>query len=279
MAINNSINTNVGAMVALRNLAAVNRDLSIVQDRVSTGLRVSNAKIDASVFSVGQGLRADLKSYEAVATALASGKGVLSVAISAATAMSDLMQDVKAKIVQLADESLTTQMRSTYEDDLESMVGQLRNFVARAEYNSISIIGTGAADISVVRGVDGTALTIRSQTLETDLGTFSATAVALASAASAQGALSATGIWQTFFDALGTSLGELGADNRAVEFQLSFNQSIADAVTEGLGALVDADLAKESAKLQALQTKQQLSVQTLSIANAQPQTLLGLFRG
>jgi flagellin len=277
--INNSINTNVGAMVALRNLSAVNRDLGIVQDRVSTGLRVSNAKIDASVFSVGQGLRADLKSYEAVATALASGKGVLSVAISAATAMSDLMQDVKAKIVQLADESLTTQMRSTYEDDLESMVGQLRNFVSRAEYNSISIIGTGAADISVVRGVDGTALTIRSQTLETDLGTFSATAVALASAASAQGALSAAGVWQTFFDAIGTSLGELGADNRAVEFQLTFNQSIADAVTEGLGALVDADLAKESAKLQALQTKQQLSVQTLSIANAQPQTLLGLFRG
>jgi flagellin len=277
--INNSINTNVGAMVALRNLSAVNRDLGIVQDRVSTGLRVSNAKIDASVFSVGQGLRADLKSYEAVATALASGKGVLSVAISAATAMSDLMQDVKAKIVQLADESLTTQMRATYEDDLESMVGQLRNFVGRAEYNSISIIGTAAADISVVRGVDGTALTIRSQTLEVDLGTFSTTAVALASALSAQGALSAGGVWQTFFDALGTALGELGADNRAVEFQLTFNQSIADAVSEGLGSLVDADLAKESAKLQALQTKQQLSVQTLSIANAAPQTLLGLFRG
>jgi flagellin len=278
MSINNSINTNVGAMVALRNLASTNRDLAIVQDRVSTGQRVSNAKVDASVFSVGQGLRADIKSYEAVATALSSGKGVLSVAISAATSMSDLMQDVKAKIVQLADESITTQMRSTYEDDLESMVGQLRNFVSRAEYNSISLIGTGAADISVVRGVDGTALTIRSQTLETNLGTFSTTAVALASAASAQGALSAGGAWQDFFDQIGTALGELGADNRSIEFQLSFNQSVADAVTEGLGALVDADLAKESAKLQALQTKQQLGIQTLSIANAAPNVLLGLFR-
>jgi flagellin len=278
MSINNSINTNVGAMVALRNLASTNRDLSVVQDRVSTGQRVSNAKVDASVFSVGQGLRADIKSYEAVATALASGKGVLSVAISAATSMSDLMQDVKAKIVQLADDSLTTQQRGTYEDDLESMVGQLRNFVSRAEYNSQNIIGTGAADISVVRGVDGTALTIRSQTLETQLGTFSATAVAIASAASAQGALSANGAWQTFFDDIGTALGELGADNRSIEMQLTFNQSVADAVTEGLGALVDADLAKESAKLQALQTKQQLGIQTLSIANAAPNVLLGLFR-
>ena len=76
---------------------------------------------------------------------------------------------------------------------------------------------------------------------------------------------------------VGTALGTLGANAKNIDFQSTFSRTLSDAVTEGLGALVDADLAKESAKLQALQVKQQLGVQALSIANQRPQAILSLF--
>jgi flagellin len=82
----------------------------------------------------------------------------------------------------------------------------------------------------------------------------------------------------TFFEEVKTSLSDLGAGSRQIEGQLSFNSNLSDVVTTGIGNLVDADLAKESANLQALQVQQQLGVQALSIANQSPQTLLSLFR-
>ncbi|MBV6632158.1 MAG: flagellin [Alphaproteobacteria bacterium] len=82
----------------------------------------------------------------------------------------------------------------------------------------------------------------------------------------------------SFFEQeISNALGQLGADNRSIELQLEFNTSLNDATTEGLGNLVDADLARESARLQALQTRQQLSIQALSIANQQPTNVLALF--
>jgi flagellin len=79
-------------------------------------------------------------------------------------------------------------------------------------------------------------------------------------------------------DLIGTTLARLGADLRQVEGLSEFTKQLTDSVREGLGALVDADLAEESARLTSLQTKQQLAVQSLSIANQQSQALLSLFR-
>jgi len=79
-------------------------------------------------------------------------------------------------------------------------------------------------------------------------------------------------------DVVGDALAELGAKFRQVEGLQDFTAKLNDAVKEGLGALVDADLAEESARLTSLQTRQQLATQSLSIANQQSQTLLSLFR-
>lgn len=329
----NSINTNVGAMVALSNLNSVNSDLAKVQDRVSTGLKVSSAKDDASIFAVAQGVRANIRSFEAVNQALSSAKGVLSVSISAATEVSNLMQDVKAKLVQLSDDTLTQAQREVYTDDLRQMTDQMYTFIDRADYNGINILGakdqngtptpndptddTAPADINVVQAVDGDSLTIRANNLtgttaaddgwlgfarivyttadDTDATsdmTITAGAPVPRATITATAARAALGnndgtaanavyddAWNKFNDQINQTLGNLGADNRNVQFQLSFNESLLDSTTEGLGNLVDADLAKESAKLQALQTKQQLATQTLSIANQAPQSILSLFQG
>jgi flagellin len=292
MAINNSIQTNVGALVALKNLSSVNSDLATTQNRVSTGLKVSSARDDASVFAVAEGVRADLKSYEAVASALGSAKGLLSVGISGLEAVSATLQNTKAKLTQLSDASITTAQRKIYNDDLKALLGDLRNFLNGSKYNGNSLVVNGqtstagtptaaTTDIKVIASPNGTTITLRQQgTAVTSFNTFAAKVSASAGlgATSASGQLSVTGSFQTYFNVVANSLGQLGADLRRSEQQVTFNQAISDATTEGLGSLVDADLAKESAKLQSLQTKQQLSIQTLGIANQAPSILLNLFR-
>ena len=383
MTVQNSINTNVGALVALRNLNSVNRDLEAVQNRVSTGLRVSSAQEYASVFSVAQGIRGDLKGYEAVKGALSGAKGLTSVAISGATQVSNLLADIRGKLTQLSDEAISQDQREIYTGDLVEQFKQLRSFLEGAEYNGRNLISsdngtyanggnigvfgsfTSASDAQVIRSVNGEQLTIRANDLligagaaatdtvdafqalarvafvttnstaainkddgldAADFGansiTSTASATGVASNAEGTGALVArryvgariaqaaladldsnglrdatafaadtnanafeTSTETVFNSALAffeqevaAALGNLGADNRSIEFQVDFNTSISDAVEEGLGALVDADLARESARLQALQTKQQLSVQTLAIANQKPTILLSLFQ-
>ena len=69
----------------------------------------------------------------------------------------------------------------------------------------------------------------------------------------------------------------VGSRPGMVELQNEFSTQLIDILKEGIGNLVDADLAEESAQLQALQIQQQLGVQSLAIANAGPQSILGLF--
>lgn len=271
----NSINTNMGAMVALRNMSSINSDLSGVQNRVSTGLKVSSATDDGAAFAVAQGLRGDIKAYESVNSQLSLAKGTTSVALEASTQISDGLNDLQAVLVKLADENVTGDARTQYEEDFEAIAGELSNFVTNASYNGVNLLQTASTDIDVVANIDGSAYTITAQDLQTSIA---ALATAPASAAAAATALGTGGSLETATTAVNTALNSLAADSKRLDNQISFNNALSDATEAGLGAIVDADLAKESAKLQALQTKQQLAVQTLSMANQAPSSLLGLFR-
>jgi flagellin len=283
MSMNNSILTNSGAMVALTNLTTINTSLKGVENRVSTGLKVSSAQDDASVFAVAQGLRGNIKSYDAVATSLAGTQGVLSVATSAATSVSNAMQDIKTKLTQLSDDSLTATQRSYYNNDLTSLVNQVKNsFIAGATYNGVNLLNSSTSH-SVIADVSGNTISYGGTTdqLSSAMGTFLGGITgetAATSGSNALGMISGTGTWDTFNSAVNAVLDDLGSLNRSVSSQITFNQSVSDATSSGLGALVDADLAKESAHLTALQTQQQLATQTLSIANQAPQSLLSLFK-
>jgi flagellin len=273
MAGQNSINTNVGALVALRNLNVTNTELNKVQDRVSTGLRVIGAKDNASTFAIAQGIRGDIKATQAVQQGLSQGKGIASVAISGATAVSNILQDIKAEIVEGLNPANTTDQQAILAADYTELVGQVLNFIQNAEFNGQNQLISGSAAVAIIADKDGGALTIRAQDLEgtaySQLNVQNLTNTSAASAALTQ--------VNTVINTVNTALGQLGADNRSLDNQDTFLSEINDALEEGVGSLVDADLAKESARLQALQVKQQLSVQTLSIANSSPQILLGLF--
>lgn len=270
----NSINTNVSAMVALSNLNNVNNRLDQVQDRVSTGFKVIGAVDNASSFAIAQGIRGDLKGFAAVSQGIANAKGATGIAIAGATAISDLLGDIQGKITEGLNPGNTTQQASILQADFSNLVTQINQFISTAEYNGRNLLSSAAANANVISNVDGTTIAIRGNSQVTAASTvlagqsISSTSVALVALTRLNAALAT----------IATVLGNLGADTRTITFQDEFITKLTDAQEVGLGSIVDADLAKESARLQALQVQQQLSIQTLNIANQRPTVLLSLFQ-
>jgi len=274
MAGQNSINTNIGAMVALRNMNVVTTELNKVQDRVSTGLKVIGAKDDASSFAIAQGLRAEIKAVSAVQQGLANGRGLGAVSLAAATDISNVMADLKKKAIEGMNPANTVDQQGILNADYAGLVQQILNVVQNADFNGRNLLEATSTNVNVIADTLGGTMTLRAQLLQTTV--YAAlNAVNLANTVNATATLA---VVNTAINTVNTSLGQLGADSRAIEAQENFLGAISDALEEGLGSIVDADLAKESARLQALQVKQQLAVQALSIANGAPQVLLSLFR-
>jgi flagellin len=274
MAVQNSIITNRGAFTALRTLNSINRNLDTVQNRVATGLKVTGALDNASSFAIAQGIRGELKAIDAVSQGLNYSKGVGNTAIAGATGVSDLLTDIRAKLTELSNEGITTAQRNILQDDFNALVSQAANFVANATFNGIALL-TGATNINTLSNLSGGSLSLTAQT-NVGVQVRSIAGATLATATNAQSVISNE--FGNLESVVNTALGTLGAEVRALNLQTQFLEKIRDATDEGLGNIVDADLARESARLTSLQVQQQLSVQTLGIANQRPQSLLGLFR-
>jgi flagellin len=274
MAIQNSINTNIGAFVALQNLNATNTKLDRVQNRVSTGLKVNSAIDDASSFAIAQGVRGNLKAYEAVSQGLANGRGVAAVTLAGATAISDLLGDVQKKITEGQNAGNSTEQQQILNADFLNLVTQVNTFITNATYNGKNLLSHLSTSINVIANVDGSVLTIRSNSAFA----FRASSLGSQNLSSTIGAFKALSSLFQATAVINQVLGNLGADTRTLNFQDDFVSKLTDAVSEGLGSIVDADLAKESSRLQALQVQQQLSIQTLNIANGNPRNLINLFQ-
>ena len=274
MAIFNSVVTNTSAFVALRNFSNITRDLNTTQNRVATGLRVASAIDDSSNFAIAQGIRTELKAINAVSQGLNNTKGVGKVALSGATGVSNLLGDIRAKLTEMGNSGVTTAQRDILTSDFNDLMSQAGNFILNASFNNINMLTDSAANVNTLANLSNGTLQLGLQDLQT---TAESLAGATISEASDNQAVITTE-FAALETAVNTALGGLGADVRALELQTDFLTDISDATEEGLGNIVDADMARESARLTALQVQQQLAVQTLGIVNQSPQTLLGLFR-
>jgi len=263
-----SVVTNTGALLAQKYLRATGVELNTVQNHVSSGLRVASSADDASTFAVAQGLRADIKSYTAVSSALAGAKAVATVAVTAAETISKRIEDVKAKIVQLSDESISAASRTSYQNDLTQMVSEVNTYLSSASYNGTNLLNT-TNNVKTVANINASTITFTAQNVQ------NLTLTTVTDAATGSTALSNLATFKANID---TALATLGANIKQADSQAEFINQVSETVQVGLGALVDADMAKETASLQALQVRQQLGVQALGIANSAPQSLLGLLR-
>ncbi|MEE4452389.1 flagellin [Novosphingobium resinovorum] len=295
-----SVNTNSGAMAALQSLNATNKSMETTQSRITTGLNVASTKDDSAKYTVAQSLRGDLGKLGAVTSSLNNAKSVTDVAVAGAEQVSDLINQMKSKALEASDEGLDQDSRDAITKDLQSLKEQIVTVVDGSDFNGINLLKNDTAEdatgdddgkVSALQSISSTeTLSVANQGFSTlieaafngddDEDLIAALSPdADAEDADAAGAAStlATNL-DTFADAVNDSLSDLGAGSRKIEGQLTFNSNLTDVVTTGIGNLVDADLAKESANLQALQVQQQLGVQALSIANQAPQTLLSLFQ-
>lgn len=274
----NSINTNNGAMVALQSLNRTNDALAVTQKRISTGYRVADAKDDGAAFAVAQTVRADVAGLTSANEQMGGVKGILDTTLAGLTKVSKTMEDIKGVLVKLADGTLNTDQRAQYTAQYASLRTQVTNYVSDATYNGRSLLTTatasGGGNIATTRNETGTTYTLTA----VDGSGSLIVAAAPTDAAAAVTALGAAGDFATKMTAISTALNTFGSNGRYLDNQISYNKEKIDSLDSGVGALVDADLAKESARLQSLQIRQQLGTQALGIANQAPQTLLGLFR-
>ena len=290
-----SVNTNTSALAALQSLNATVKGLATVQSRINSGLNVSSTKDDSASYAIAQGLRGDLGGLKAVSSSLSRAKSVVDVAVSGTEQISDVVNQLKTLAKQSSDTGISDDTRSAYNKDFTALRDQITTIVNSSEFNGTNLLKTGGGTVSALQSLTNTAsgsgatyapdtLSVANQGL--DLPTSetpsagSGTGVlgrdsAIDTAAKAKQAVDTL---DTLGKSLASKLSDLGSASRKIDNQITFTSKLSDTIEGGIGHLVDADLAKESAKLQALQVKQQLGVQALSIANQAPQTITSLFR-
>ncbi|BCW88136.1 Flagellin [Alphaproteobacteria bacterium SO-S41] len=274
-----SVNTNVGAMIALQNLNASSRELDMTQNRVSTGLKVMGAKDNASVYAIAQGMRADIGAMNAVTSSLNRAKSITDVALAGGETISDLLVQMKEKVIAANDASVDTTARAALNEDFKALRSQIASIVANSKFDGANLInGSVTTGIEMLADADATsAITLIPENLSVggSILTIKST-TSLTTLAAASGALA---LVNASLSNVNSALARIGSIGKKVDQHLVFVGKLSDSLKGGVGNLVDADMAVESAKLQALQIKQQLGAQALSIANSAPQIILSLFQG
>jgi flagellin len=304
-----SLLTNNAAMTALQNLSQTNRNLETTQSRISTGLKVGSASDNAAYWSIATTMKSDNGALATVRDALNLGSATIDVASAGLNAAKDLTNQIKNKLVAATQPGID---RAKVQDEITALQEQLQSVADSAVFSGQNWLSVNSSDANynATRAVvasftrDGAgAVTIN--TIDIDISTKSlydangnigiidkdrtagGSTIAVASidiSALTDSAADITTINEyvsiadeALADIVAAS-SSLGASKARVSTQQQFIKDLSDAITKGVGALVDADMTEESTRLQALQVQQQLGVQSLSIANQGSQTILSLFR-
>jgi len=272
----NSVITNASALIALQNLNSTNSKLAATQSRVNTGLKVQGAQDNAATWAIAQNQRADISALESVKTSLNRATSLADVALAAGQQISDILVELRQKATAAADPSASVATRKAYDDEFQALLTSLGSFAANASFDGENILdGSSTTALDFLANADASE-TISMNRQDLTLAGLSLTGLDLTDETNATAALTAV---ETALTDASARLAELGAQSKQIEKHTIFVAKLMDSLEVGVGNLVDADMARESARLQALQVQQQLGAQALSIANQAPQIILSLFKG
>ncbi|QUS35940.1 flagellin [Falsirhodobacter algicola] len=293
-----SILTNTSAMVALQTMKGINSNLTQVQSEISTGKSVSSSKDNAAIWAISKTMESDVAGFDTIGESLSLGQSTVSVARQASETVTDLLTQMKEKIVSAQGENVD---RESLQRDISSLRDQIGTVVGSAQFNGLNLVnGTSTDPMKVLASLDRSSdqkvspnhISVDRQDLSmgtdpadggtasgglADIWTIDVTAAA-ADAASPSGAESALDTIEGLIKVATNAAASFGSSENRLSMQQDFVSKLSDAMTSGVGSLVDADMEEASARLSALQVQQQLGVQALSIANESPQNILSLFR-
>jgi flagellin len=271
-----SVNTNVGAMTALQYLNQTQGQLAQTQSEINSGLKVADAKDNGAIYAIAQNQRGSVAGYQSVLNSLNNGSSSIDVALSAGQSISDLLIQMKQQALSAADPSLDTASRQALNANFNALLGQITTIVNNATFNNFNLVDGSTNSIQALASSDGTRrITTQAENMSLSGQIVTVTSTASISTQSKASALVST--IQTSLTNVDSALAKLSAGAAKFSIQATFTQKLSDTLTQGIGNLVDANMAQESAQLQSLQVKQQLGIQALSIANQAPQSILSLF--
>jgi flagellin len=272
-----SVNTNVGSMTALQYLNQTQGQLSQTQEAINSGLKVADAKDNGAIYAIAQNQRGSVAGYQSVLNSLSNGSSSIDVALSAGQSISDLLIQLKQQALSAADPSLDTASRQALNANFTALRDQITTIVKNAVFNNFNLVDGATNSIQALASSDGTRrVTAQAQNLSLSGSIVTLKSTATISTQAKASALIAT--LQTSLTNVNGALAKLSAGAAKFSIQATFTQKLSDTLTAGIGNLVDANMAQESATLQSLQVKQQLGIQALSIANQAPQSILSLFK-
>ncbi|OYU77651.1 MAG: flagellin [Alphaproteobacteria bacterium PA3] len=272
-----SVNTNTGAMVAMQTMNKTDSDMNKSQNAISTGLKVASAKDNGALFAIANKMRSDVGAYDRVRESTDRAASILDTGIAAGESIMELLNEMKGKALAGSQAGLSAGSQAALAADFAQLRDQITSIGANASFDGANMIAaTPANAIALGDAAGGNTITVNGASLA--LAGTVVTVLTTSALTSAATSATALGLVNTSIDNLGTQLATWGAGAKRLDVHKTFVSKLQDALTNGIGSIVDADLAKESAKLQALQTKQQLGIQALSIANSSSQSALSLFR-
>jgi flagellin len=264
-------------MLALQYLNQTQTDLTKTQAHINSGLKVAGPQDDGATYAIAQNMRADVAGYQAVSDSLNRGTSTVDVGIAAGQSISDLLTEMKAKALAAADSSLDTASRTALNEDFVALRDQIATVVKNAAFNGTNLVDGSTSVISALASSDGSdkiSVSGENMSLSGSIVTIASTG-SISTQAKASAMITTIG---TSITNVNSALARLASGEKKFTIQNDFVSKLVDSLNTGIGNLVDADMATESAKLQSLQVKQQLGVQALSIANSAPSIVLSLFR-
>ena len=276
-----SILTNTSAMGALSTLRGVNEQLGETQNRISTGLKVSSAKDNASYYSISTTMNSESGMNKAVNEGLTLAKNSVSTARLGAETVVDLAQEFVDRLAFAQTEGVN---QADIQKELTALAAQMQTAIEQSSFNGENLISaTGAGPKEVVSGVSRNGATLNTTTIDfttIDLEAVQANFAAImiddtTTPAALETALTNAESYLTTVTGAAT---DLGIAERSIETQQNFLSELTDKLDAGVGSMIDADMEEEAARLQSLQVQQQLATQSLSIANQAPQNILSLFQ-
>jgi flagellin len=272
-----SVNTNNSAAIALEYLTQTQGQLDQTQSHINSGLKVASARDDGAIYAIAQNQRGAVAGYSSVINSINNGTSAIDVSLSAGQSISDLLIQLKTKALAAADSSLDTASRQALNANFTALRDQITTIVKNAVFNGFNLVDGSTNQITALASADGSRrITTAAQNLKLSGAIVTLKSTATVSTQAKASALVAT--IQTSLTNVNSALAKLSSGAAKFSIQATFAQKLSDTLTTGIGNLVDANLAQESAKLQSLQVKQQLGIQALSIANQAPQIILSLFR-
>ena len=279
-----SVHSMAGVNAALQHMDRLTRDTLEVQTRIATGLKVGSAKDNGTIWALSQGMRAANGGRETAMRSIDTASGVVEVALAAASGISDIMTEMKSKLVAATDTGLDETSWRNLMGEYVALGNEMNRLVEAASFNGLNLLEAGADDLDVLVGPDpGDTITIAAEDL-TDGGGIVDVALTGAlpypdtSHILTQPDQAMVATFEASMESVNASVSRLGTSLRTLEVQKVLVQKQADVTEASIGHLVDADLGEESARLNALMVQQELGMQALGIANRAPSMILGFFR-